>query len=1079
MEEVILSLLAIAFVLYLLLCPIVAWVSARNAHAKLAELEQTVRDLKKLLTATHRDSAEATIGQPQTSEFAQPIAKEIPPDLSIPTMSTNLPEQETQAAGTRHEAEADNRRIITPDPWQEAESHWKNRELRETPTPAWVNKLKAWLFGGNLIVKLALLIIFLGVSFGLKLASERYTVPIEFRLAGIVLADIALLIWAWRIREKRPAISLPVQGTAVAIMMLVTFAAFKIYHLLPSTLAFAMLFVLTAFTCLLAVLQDAVWLAVFGIAGGFAAPILTMTGGGSHIGLFSYYAILNAGILAIASYRSWRLLNLVGFAFTFIIGTAWGVLRYIPEHYLSAQLFLILFFVFYVLISLLHAHRQAPNLKHYVDGILVFGTPLVAFGLQYGLVKNTPFGLAYSSLALGLFYISAAVLLWQKRGTNLKLLTESFLALGVVFGTLTIPFALDGRWTSAAWALEGAGMVWVGLRQRQTLAWVFGLLVQFGAWMSFIGSVAGLDQASAVQSNLWLGFLLLAATAFLMAVNFRSQANESQPVSFTPLATVFLALAGIWMLAGTWAEIALRTDGALQANLLAMSGLVVALILGVIASRMHWRVARGYALFAQILAGIVFLSLTYFRHDSYGEPGLSLFAGPFLGALLIGMGAFFSSWLFHRMEEVEYFKLSNRLLGWSGFWWFAFVLYEWANWLHYQYRLSLNLEPYRTDGLFWSAYGLSMALFTLGYALLAQRLRWAELRWSGLSVWILLSLFSLIMLGDLYFDDGMPHRETWLTYLVLWGVGEWLMVFWKSNRWIINDFWLRFLHTLRTVGPWMMIWPVGYRLITDWLGSGTAGEQELLAEAGWFASGSWARYLPAWLMMLVIAWVMRRTRSGGWPVEPIAGWYRRALTPLGAAWSILLVAIWNLTQNGLMSPLPYLPLLNPLDLTTGFSLLLGLEVFRELSADDDMKRAKWFDKVPWVTSLSAYAWFNLMLLRSVAAYGDIHYQFDTLFDSHFVQTLLSLVWSATALILMRLAAQRKLRKVWLLGSVLLGIVVAKLFLVDLSNIGGVERIISFVGVGLLMLAIGYLAPFPTELDRAADDDESVAPKTKP
>ena len=48
------------------------------------------------------------------------------------------------------------------------------------------------------------------------------------------------------------------------------------------------------------------------------------------------------------------------------------------------------------------------------------------------------------------------------------------------------------------------------------------------------------------------------------------------------------------------------------------------------------------------------------------------------------------------------------------------------------------------------------------------------------------------------------------------------------------------------------------------------------------------------------------------------------------------------------------------------------------------------------------------------------------------------------------------------GAGLLVLVVAKLFLVDLSNVGGVERIISFLGVGALMLAIGYLAPFPSE-----------------
>jgi len=52
------------------------------------------------------------------------------------------------------------------------------------------------------------------------------------------------------------------------------------------------------------------------------------------------------------------------------------------------------------------------------------------------------------------------------------------------------------------------------------------------------------------------------------------------------------------------------------------------------------------------------------------------------------------------------------------------------------------------------------------------------------------------------------------------------------------------------------------------------------------------------------------------------------------------------------------------------------------------------------------------------------------------------------------------RVVWLVGAVLLGVVIAKLFLVDLSRSGSVERIVSFVGVGLLMLVVGYFSPLP-------------------
>ena len=42
----------------------------------------------------------------------------------------------------------------------------------------------------------------------------------------------------------------------------------------------------------------------------------------------------------------------------------------------------------------------------------------------------------------------------------------------------------------------------------------------------------------------------------------------------------------------------------------------------------------------------------------------------------------------------------------------------------------------------------------------------------------------------------------------------------------------------------------------------------------------------------------------------------------------------------------------------------------------------------------------------------------------------------------------------------MGVVVVKLFLVDLGNTGTLERIVSFLGVGLLLLVVGYVAPVP-------------------
>ena len=73
---------------------------------------------------------------------------------------------------------------------------------------------------------------------------------------------------------------------------------------------------------------------------------------------------------------------------------------------------------------------------------------------------------------------------------------------------------------------------------------------------------------------------------------------------------------------------------------------------------------------------------------------------------------------------------------------------------------------------------------------------------------------------------------------------------------------------------------------------------------------------------------------------------------------------------------------------------------------------------------------------------------------------LALLALAVGLVLMVLATRRAQRPLWLAGAVLLAMVVGKLFLLDLANSGTVERIVSFLGVGVLLMIIGYAAPVP-------------------
>jgi len=168
------------------------------------------------------------------------------------------------------------------------------------PRPDPLAPIKAWLFGGNTIVKAGVGILFIGLAFLAKYASEHVQVPVEFRLAGIGGVALVLLVLGWRLRTKRAQYAQILQGGAIAVLYLTLFAAFKFYNVLEVGPAFALMVVVAALAAALAVLQDARSLAVIGALGGFATPLLVSSGSGNYIALFSYYLVLDLGIAAVA-----------------------------------------------------------------------------------------------------------------------------------------------------------------------------------------------------------------------------------------------------------------------------------------------------------------------------------------------------------------------------------------------------------------------------------------------------------------------------------------------------------------------------------------------------------------------------------------------------------------------------------------------------------------------------------------------------------------------------------------------------------------------------------------------------------
>jgi uncharacterized membrane protein len=773
------------------------------------------------------------------------------------------------------------------------------------PGSAWGHRVWELVSGGNLIVRGGVLILFFGVGFLLRYAAQHSHLTIEDRLIGVALAALVLLGLGWRWRSSRRHYALALQGAGVGVLYLTVFTALHSYALLSALCAFALLAVIGAFSALLAILQDSMAFAVLAAVGGYLAPILASGAEVDHVTLLCYFALLNLAVVAIAWFRSWRVLNLVAFLFTYVVGTAWGVLRYRPENFSSTEPFLILFFLMFVGIALLFGSARSQARQDYVDGTLVFGTPVATMALQAGMLRGIPFALAYSALALSAFYLLLAWAINRRKHIAVRLLLESFIALSVAFATLAIPFAFDGRWTAATWALEGAAIFWIGLRQDRRLGVLAGMALQAAAALAYFndpGAIRIEHSGFVIANNRYLSQLMLSIGALVCAARLR----KPGPTWFEPwrmLAGGILFLWGIacWLHAGTLEVMRDVSVDYWPHGWLALAALSAALM-SLLAGRLDWVAARYCAL-----------------------------------------------WL------------------WPVLAWFAIAE-------------GSQSHPFaQAGGWIWPA------AFVVGYLTLRR-------------------------------DESIlaSQTRTWLHSLTLW-----------------------LLCALTTLE---LAWQT---------------TQFVRSSVTW--SDAVCGLVPALMLMMAVA----GSRRAHWPFAH----QQRAYAVSGPMGIGIYLLAWGLyfdaASDGTATPLAYLPLLNPMDLSQGIAIVALIYAMYHARSIVRIGSV-----VHLIVTLAAFAWLNAMVLRTLHHYAGVAYTVPSFIGSTLTQTCLTIFWTVLALAAMVWSNHAARRVAWIAGAALLGVVIAKLFLVDLSRTGSVPRIVSFLGVGILMLVIGYYSPLPPRTETA-------------
>ncbi|MGC4022793.1 MAG: DUF2339 domain-containing protein [Cyclobacteriaceae bacterium] len=318
--------------------------------------------------------------------------------------------------------------------------------------------------GTNLLNKIGVIILVLGISYGVKYSIDHNLInPITRIVLGYV-ASIAMVLVAFKLKTNYKTFSAVILSGGMASMYFITYAAYDFYSLIPQALAFVLMVLFTAFTVFASLQYDQKIIAIFGLAGAYGVPFLLSDGSGRVTILFSYMTIVNCGILAIAFKKAWKQLYYTAFGLTWLIFAVWYFDQFnVTDHLWMSLGFSTIFFATFYVVFLAYKLIQSEPFK-ITDIGMILSNSFIYFGFGYGAIDNHENG----QMFLGLFtlfnavlhFIGCLVVFKQREATR-----ETFYLVAgmvLVFLTLAVPIQLDGNWVTIIWAAESALLFWIG-----------------------------------------------------------------------------------------------------------------------------------------------------------------------------------------------------------------------------------------------------------------------------------------------------------------------------------------------------------------------------------------------------------------------------------------------------------------------------------------------------------------------------------------------------------------------------------------------------------------------------------------
>ena len=174
--------------------------------------------------------------------------------------------------------------------------------IHEEKKPALPKKNTEWekFIGEQLLSKIGLLVLLVGLVIGTKYAIDHNWLSVGLRIGGSYVIALALGFFAYRFRDKYRGFSAVLASGAVSISYFITYAAFSWYQVIPFGVSFGGLLVCAAIAVYLAMYYNLVIIAHFGLIAAYVLPPLISTSNQHLSNYLAYMLVINTGMLVIS-----------------------------------------------------------------------------------------------------------------------------------------------------------------------------------------------------------------------------------------------------------------------------------------------------------------------------------------------------------------------------------------------------------------------------------------------------------------------------------------------------------------------------------------------------------------------------------------------------------------------------------------------------------------------------------------------------------------------------------------------------------------------------------------------------------